>query len=484
MAIWELEKYRKLQGTFPVIFISFKSCKDSSWDKIYDVMIDVIAEEFNRHFEQLKPILASYELKEYTDILDGSASYSRYASSLLFLSRLLQRLHKKNVIVLVDDYDVPIHAGYVHGFYTSVAEFMGSLLVNVFKDNNILKRGILTGVLCVPKAGIFSGLNNLRVFTLLDRKFEDKFGFTEQEVGHLLAKVRLLKKSDVLKQWYSGYKFGSVTIYNPLSLLECINNKGHLEPYWKNTSANALLKKLIEQADSLIKLALGDLLKGSFVVEEIENALIFPGIENNHKALWSLLLFAGYLTFETATLSDGTVRCRLVLPNEEIKLLYSQLIKNIFEQSLGVGNVLRLVDAFERLDGEQLDDMFRKFMLSSMSSFDITDDDPEISCHMFGLGLLVVLGDTYEVHSNKESGYGRYDIFLIPKNKKKRGIVIEFKKVTSSDKTLEVAASRALGQIVHKDYAQVLKDRGIRTIGAFGIACKGKKILVKTAELD
>lgn len=320
--------------------------------------------------------------------------------------------------------------------------------------------------------------------TLLKKKFQDKFGFTSKEVDHLLKEARLEKKSDRIKQWYNGYRSGSKMIYNPWSLLECIDNKGLLDPYWANTSDNALVKKLIAQADTIVKSDLEELLKGSSIVKEIDNALIFPGIENNRKALWSLLLFAGYVTFKTVSRRDGIVRCKLVLPNEEIKLLYSQLIKSIFEQSLGVFTMLHLIDALESLDGERLSEMLQKFVLRSMSFFDITDSEPEVSYHMFVLGLLVGLSDTYEVNSNKESGHGRYDILLIPKNKKKRGIVIEFKKVTTSDKTLEVAANRALGQIIHKEYAQVLKDRGIKSIGAFGIACKGKKVLVKTAELD
>ena len=479
-AIWNLEEYRKLQGTFPVISISFKSCNDSSWEHLYKGMVDVIVEEFDRHFDEVKPVLTPFELKEYTEILDGSARYGQYIGGLLFLSQLLQRVHGKSVIVLIDDYDTPIHAGYVYGYCDKAVEFIHSLLGEVLKDNKYLERGILTGIVRFQH----EGLNNLRVFTLLEDEFQDKFGFTGEEVDFLLAEAGLGKKSNAVKQWYNGYKSGSTMIYNPWSLLECIDKKGRLEPYWANTSDNALVKKLIAQADSIAKSDLEELLEGGSIVKEIDNALIFPGMENNHKALWSLLLFAGYLTFKRVTLKDGIVRCELTLPNEEIKLLYRQLITDIFEGSLGVSTLLYLADALDNLDGERLNEMLQKFVLRSMSTFDVTDKEPEVTYHMFVLGLFVVLSDTYEVHSNRESGYGRYDILLVPKNKKKRGLVIEFKKVTTSDKTLEVAANRALGQIIHKDYAQVLKDQGIKSIGAFGIACKGKKVLVKTAELD
>ncbi len=483
-SIWELEKYRELQGSFPVIFISFKSCKDNSWDIVYKTLVKVISKEFSRHLKEVEPVFTDIERRDYIEILDRSASYTQYTESLLFLSELLQRVHNKNVIVLIDEYDAPIHAAYTHGFYEPMVAFMRSLLTDVFKDNKVLKRGVLTGILRAAKEGIFSGLNNLRVFTLLDKKFQDKFGFTVQEVEYLLKEARLEKKGDAIKQWYNGYRSGSTLIYNPWSLLECIDNKGLLDPYWANTSDNALVKRLIAQADDVVKSDLEELLKGSSIVKEIDGALIFPGIEQNNKALWSLLLFAGYLTFKSSVRKDGIVLYTLILPNEEIKLLYRQLIKSIFEESLGASTMRHLADALDSLDGERLNEMLQKFVLRSMSTFDITDKEPEISYHMFVLGLLVVLSDTYEVNSNKESGYGRYDILLIPKNKKKRGIVIEFKKVTTSDKTLEVAANRALGQIVHKNYAQVLKDRGITSVGAFGIACKGKKVLVKTAVLD
>lgn len=378
-AISEKKSYQKLQGTVPVVFISLKSCKENSWDKVYNSLIKVISKEFARHFDEVESELTQYELRDYIEIIDRSASYSQYTDSLLFLTEVLQRVHKKNVIVLIDEYDAPIHAAYAHGFYDPVVEFMRSLLTEVFKDNKALKRGILTGILRAAKEGIFSGLNNLRVFTLLENEFQDKFGFTAEEVDDLLSKARLIKKSPAVKQWYNGYKSGSVMIYNPWSLLECIDKKGLLKPYWANTSDNALVKKLIAQADNVVKSDLEELLKGGTIVKEIDNGLIFPGIENNHKALWSLLLFAGYLTFESVSYHDGVARCKLTLPNEEIKLLYNQLITSIFESSLGVSTMLHLADALDDLDGERLNEMLQKFVLRSMSTFDITDKEPEVS---------------------------------------------------------------------------------------------------------
>ncbi len=319
---------------------------------------------------------------------------------------------------------------------------------------------------------------------MLDKQFQDKFGFTATEVDHVLTKAHLEGKNKDITSWYNGYRSGETLIYNPWSLLECIGNKGRLGSYWANTSDNALVKKLIAQADNIVKSDLEELLNGNPITKEIDSTLIFPGIEQNHKAVWSLLLFAGYLTFEHVTTKGGVARYSLVLPNEEIKLLYRQLITSIFERSLGIATLKHLADALDNLDEQRLNAMLQTFIMRSMSTFDITSKEPEISYHMFVLGLLVVLSDIYEVHSNKESGYGRYDILLVPKDTKKRGLVLEFKKVDPSDKTLEIAARRALGQIVHKEYAQTLKERGAKRISAFGIACKGKKVHVTSAELS
>lgn len=483
-AIWGETPYRSLQGAYPVIFITFKSCKDRIWSKVYADMTDVITQEFRRHFDHLAPTLQKHELDDYLAIVNRTASQTLYTNSLFFLTTLLHRSYKKRVMVFIDEYDAPIHAAYTHGYYKQMIDFMRSLMTAVLKDNKSLERGVLTGILRSAKEGIFSGLNNLRVCTLLETKFSDKFGFTSHEVDQFLADARLIKKGALIKEWYNGYTSGTLKIYNPWSLLECIDHKGEIEAYWANTSDNELIKKLIAQSDEKVKTDLELLLEGTPIVKEIDKGLTLPGIENNQRALWSLLLFAGYLTFTKVRRHDGKAFYTLALPNEEIKLLYQELITSIFEQSLGLAKIEHLKESLSAPTSEQFSDLLQEFIIKSMSSFDIPESEPERSYHTFVLGLLVLLSDRYELKSNRESGYGRYDIMLIPHEKKQWGIIIEFKKVSpTAGETLSTAARRAIDQIKEKNYAQELRDRGVTKIAAFGIGCKGKKIAAQREQL-
>ena len=248
----------------------------------------------------------------------------------------------------------------------------------------------------------------MRVFTLLDQEFSYKFGFTPSEVDLLLSQTGLEKKSTIIKEWYNGYRCGNETIYNPWSLLECIDHKGITDQYWANTSDNALISRLIAQADETVKGELELLLQGEKLQKDLDTGLIFPGIENNHTALWSLLLFAGYLTFS----QRRGISCTLTIPNKEIELLYKKLIKNVFLESLGASKVKALKQTLLTADAEQFGELLQGFIARSMSAFDLPANEPERSYHLFVLGLLVLLEESYLVKSNRESGYGRYDILL------------------------------------------------------------------------
>ncbi len=474
--IWQKESFRTYQGKYPIIFLTFKNVKLLGWNNAYSRIKLLITEEFDRHSYVLTS-LSAYEAARYKEILHNNADTSQFEESLFFLSRLLRKYHKKKVLVLINEYDAPIHAAYSNGYYKEMINFMRSLLTTVLKDNSYLERAILTGILRAAKEGIFSGLNNLRVFTLMQEKFSDKFGFTTNEVDELLIKAHLSKKSDIIKKWYNGYKCGKTTIYNPWSLLECVDHKGQVEPYWVNTSDNELIKKLIAQANEEVKSELELLLQDIAVVKEIDSGLLFPGIENNEKALWSLLLFAGYVTYTRIQKKGGKTFCSLILPNTEIKLLYRDLISGIFEESLGHSRIAHLKKALLLADNESFQTILQDFVVKSMSSYDIPQSEPEKSYHLFVLGLLVTLQDLYQVTSNHESGYGRYDILLIPHDKKQWGIILEFKKVAANE-TMVQAAKKVLTQIESKEYAQELRARSIEKIAAFGIACQKKKILV------
>lgn len=479
--IWQYKEYHELQGAYPVIFLTFKNCKQGNWEDAYKKFVELITLEFARHSAILMPELSSLELEKYIDISKGTAHSTRYTNSLFFLAMLLKRHYKKRVIVLIDEYDAPIHAAYVNGYYDKMIHFMQSLLTEVLKDNVYLERGILTGILRTAKEGIFSGLNNLRVKTLLDDEFADKFGFTLREVDQLLIDANLTEKSNLIKTWYNGYHCGAITLYNPWSLIECIGNKGRVASYWSNTSDNKLIERLIAKASSPVAAELNMLLDGISIEKEIDYGLVFPGIEKNQKAVWSLLLFTGYLTFTGLQYPPGKTLCSLTIPNEEIKLLYQQLITAIFEQALNHSLMHDLKQSLLEANGELFGKVLQEFIITSMSMFDIPKTEAERSYHLFVLGLLVIMSDTFEVKSNRESGEGRYDILLVPHNKKQWGIILEFKKASSdSDEIMQTTAQKALDQINDKQYAQELKHRGIIKIAAFGIACMGKKIVVKS----
>ncbi len=479
-AIWKKPAIRKLQGTIPVIFLTFKECKDASKATMMNDLKEVLVQEYRRHFNQLKDSLTADELKDYNAIQQRSANSTLYKNSLLFLTKLLKRTHKKNVLVLIDEYDAPIHAAYSNGFYDEVIHFMRALLSGAFKDNKNLYRGILTGVLRTAKEGIFSGLNNLKVRTLLDEKFSETFGFTISEVNQLLHDTQLTKKAAEIKNWYNSYRCGSTILYNPWSLLECIDNDGIVDAYWANTSDNELIKMIIAQADETVKSELEALLTGAALTKEIATDIILPGIENNDQAIWSLLLFTGYLTFNKCKKIGDAYLYQLIVPNKEISKLYRKLITTIMGTSLSKTKLNHLRQAIEQANEEVFSSILQEFVEKTMSYFDIPDSEPERSYHLFVLGLLVFLSDSYTIKSNKESGLGRYDIILIPHDKNSFGLIIEFKKVASGE-TFKQAAQKALDQIKQKNYAQELTELGITKRASFGIACKGKKVVVASA---
>ncbi len=354
---------------------------------------------------------------------------------------------------------------------------MRSLLTAVLKDNTHLARGMLTGVLRLAKESIFSGLNNPVVSTLLDHEFSDKFGFTPREVDHILADAGLESLSGTIKEWYNGYLFGKTTIYNPWSLLECIRKQGQIGPYWANTSDNLLIKKLITCSGKAIKSDLEVLLLDGSVVKEIDGGLIYNHIVTNTKALWSLLLFTGYVTAKHVDLLEGKTLCTLAIPNKEIKLLYNELITTIFEEVLSLEKVHSLKEALLTGNGVLFSEIVQDFIMNNMSFFDMPSDEPERSYHLFILGLLVTFSDSYEVKSNRESGHGRYDIILIPRDPSNWALIIEFKKVSSGE-PMQSASQKALDQINEKGYIHELHERSMKNIVAFGIACQGKTIEV------
>jgi hypothetical protein len=409
--------------------------------------------------------------------LERKADLDVLSNSIFFLSGLLHNRYNKKVIILIDEYDAPITAGYNKGYYDKVVSFMRSLLTDACKDNINLNFALLTGILRVAKESIFSGLNNLAVHTILSESYQDAFGFTEPEVKLLLENQELQCSFESVKEWYNGYLFGNATIYNPWSILQCAANNGKLAPYWVNTSDNALIKTLLIRSGPKTKEELERLLTGNIVEKQLTEATIFPGIERNSQALWSLLAFTGYLSVaETKRVGDVDIYS-LTIPNKEINQLYAGMISETFTEIIDTGKAEDLLRALTTGDCESFAFLLQEFVESSISMFDFTKE-PENSYHLFVLGMLIYLSDRYEVKSNRESGFGRYDIMVIPRDTTKLGIIIEFKKVMPKE-TIEEAAQRAIEQIQQKNYAREMRDRGITKILQLGIACRGKEIFVQ-----
>lgn len=481
--IWKIEKYRVMQGQFPVIFLSLYDIGDDTWGQTLASLCISISIEFERHRYLLEGDTLSPEEKEiYSTYLRRKGDEALYAKSLFFLTNWLYRYHKKRVILLIDEYDAPVHAAYVHGYYDELISFLSKWLSGGLKDSAALEFGVLTGILHIAKESIFSGLNNVKTFSILKDAFQDKFGLTESEVQALVEEYKLAGKLPEIQKWYDGYCFGSCErIYNPWSTLNCIDAKGTIEPYWVNTSDNALITKLIARASASLKKDMEELYQIQTVEQTIEEAIRFDSLEQNAEAIWSLLLFTGYVTLARPFTYGKS--CHLKIPNREVLELYRSMILGWFKKGINKDNYELLLKSLSTGDVGTFSQLFEEFVLSTFSMFDVTGAQPERVYHAFVLGMLVGLQDTYEIKSNRESGYGRYDVVLFPKkiceDAQSFGIIMEFKKSDPAE-NLEGACTAALKQIEDKRYAQELQSRGVRRILCLGIAFEGKKVLIRS----
>lgn len=477
LKIWKNEKYQAMQGQFPVIFITLKDVKQSSWEETFQVLKELVAEEFERHSYLLEgETLTEREKIQYNKILFQECEKTLLEKSLFFLSKCLCRYHKRQVVLLIDEYDTPAHAAFIGKYYDTLIGFLRNWLSAGLKDNMYLEKGVLTGILRIAKESIFSGLhpnnlknwefdkevpqishqdratvfidtmrgpdgkseekptqsktnfssclgvNNISTFTILNETFSDKFGLLESEVEELLDDYGLSEKLDSIRQWYNGYRIGSSTnIYNPWSVLNCIANNGSLAPYWVNTSENALMKQLIAQGKDDLKADVEELMEGRVIEKTIEEGVVFSDLEKKSATVWALLLFSGYLTIDAPAVY-GTP-CLLRIPNLEIEELYKSMILEWFAITIQATKYQELLNSLVNGDVDTFSQIFREFLLSSVSVFDVAEGESEKIYHAFVLGMLIGLKNQYEVKSNRESGYGRYDVILIPKNLQDLGLV-------------------------------------------------------------
>jgi len=480
--IWNYSEYHGLQGQFPVISLTFKDVKVASWESAYAKFTALISEECKRlSYNIAIEKIDIFDLDIFNRLKTKQASGQELVDSLQFLSRLLYEQVGKKVIVLIDEYDAPIINSYLHDYYPEMIDFMRNLLSTALKTNPTLEKAFLTGITRTAKEGIFSGLNNLSVCTVLDIEYSDKFGFTQSEVDQLLVVHDLVDKRDKIKHWYDGYIFGQTNIYNPWSLLHCIKRKGIFETYWANTSDNELVKKIIagskQKVNQEVKNEIEFLLQGHTIAnKKIDVNVTFPDLDNDNQEPWSFLLFTGYLTAVSHTIIDDRYHYTLAIPNKEISYLYQDLVLQALNTVIAFTELKKLFSALITGDIKIVEHYLQEFIVNNCSFYDL----PERSIHMLVLGLLAGLADRYRIQSNRESGHGRYDIMLMPRTSQGPGILIEFKRAKNKEgERLALFAQEALEQIKSLNYeAQMRADGYLGQIICYGVAVSGKHVIV------
>ena len=475
----------KLQGKSPVIFLTFKDVKELTWKSCFYGIRTQISAEYKRHKYILNSdVLDLEEKNKFKNIISEKEDVDLFAGSLLQLSKHLYDYHKQKIVLLIDEYDTPIQAGYIYKYYDKVVAFMRTFLSGALKDNINLDFSVITGILRVAKESIFSGLNNLEVMTLLDKNYSDKFGFTQLEIEDLLktyAKEDFTKIIKEAQDWYNGYNFGENQIYNPWSILNFAKRKS-LAPYWVNTSSNDVIKQLVRSGNQYFRKNLQDLIEGKSIDKHVNDNIVFQDINKKLDTLWSFLLFSGYLTYSNKRIVGEHVFCDIRIPNKEIKYVFKDIIMGWLEEGLNLGDYQLMLQNLVNGNIEEFRLYFTDIVVKSVSYFDKDRNDPEMFYHALVLGMLVSLSQTHMIKSNRESGFGRYDVMVIPRDKNKIGIIIEFKKMTKTvDNNLEHAIENALKQIEDRQYETEMRDLGIENIIKLAIAFEGKEVLVKQA---
>jgi hypothetical protein len=486
LSIWQAgEAYRAHFQRYPVVSLTFKDVKAERWEMAWEAIRRKIGALFDEHRELLTGgHLSAREAKDFQAVLDGSAGRAVYESALLDLCRALHRRHGERVVILIDEYDEPIHTGYVRGYATEVLSFFRAFLGAGLKGNIHLHRAVLSGILRVAKESIFSGLNNLAVYSLLRPEFSSCFGVTEAEVTWLLAEAGCAELRGAVRAYYNGYMFGGTAVYNPWSILSFIASRDKLlRAYWVSTSSNDLIREALSRHALQVEGALEALLEGGSIEQRLDEDVALDDLGRRASALWSLLVMAGYLKAEPAEAPPGEVPpYRLSIPNREVREVYTSTFQDWLSQRLGgVGGVGALTRALLEGDAEGLEELLSSFTMSLLSYHD-TRLRPEQVYHAFVLGLLAALEPDYQVRSNRESGAGRPDVVLIPRRPGKPGVILELKVARRGKVTVKKALEEGLAQIKAKDYAAELRAAGAKPVHAFAVAFDGKKVRVRAAE--
>lgn len=471
--IWKCgAAYKAEQGKYPVVFISFKDVKCSTWPETYDMLAKQIVLEYKRHPE-LMDVKHNADADFYCRIIQSKATENDLMVSLMMLTKMLHDYHGIEPIVIIDEYDTPIQQGHSSGFYDEAILFIRNLFSGAFKDNSHLKWGFLTGILRVGKESIFSGLNNLKIYSILDNKFSEYFGFTPAEVREMAEYYAVPEKYEEICEWYDGYRFGKAEIFNPWSVINYFSNDCLPRAFWLSTGSNDIIGEMLTVADNDVYEHLHELMLGKSFLSSIDTSVIYPQIRQNPSSIYSFLLVAGYLKAEEIGISpSGDLMCNVSLPNKEVALVYNKEILAKLDQIVPQSLAVSIQEAVYTHNSAKLKFLLEKLLRESVSFYDTAK---ETFYHGLILGLCATFGGDYYVTSNRESGDGRYDIQIMPKNTEQTGFLFELKATKScSEQELHELAETALQQINENRYEMEMRNRGITWIVKYGVAFSGK----------
>lgn len=474
--IWQCgDYYTKHQGQYPVIFLTFKDVKSMTWEETFQKIRRLISLEFIRHNElETSSVLTAYEKEQYHLLAKDSGDEVDCQMGLQLLSLLLHKHYGRECIIIIDEYDTPIQQGHTCNFYPEIVNFMRNFFSGGLKDNPHLAFGFLTGILRVAKESIFSGMNNLKTYSILDDGYSSYFGFTEKEVKDMLRYYGKDDKYNELSEWYDGYRFGNTEIFNPWSVINYISDNCFPKAFWQSTGSNEIIGEIIQAATPEITKDLYKLLCGEKIAAYIDTGVIYPEVQNNPYSIYSFLLVAGYLKVANIyPQSDGNFMCDVAIPNKEITFVYEKEVLNRTNQN---SLAISISQAIFSKDTQKLQALLEDFMVKSISSIDGANEG---FYHGMMLGLCAILGNRYKIRSNRESGLGRFDIQLMPLTKGMPGFIFEFKHTKDEHTDLSALADSALQQIEAKKYDTELRDNGVNSIISIGIAFRGKSAVVR-----
>ena len=479
------EQYMAHQGQYPVIFLTFKELQSGSPQKMNKALKSLMADIYHLHYFLLdSPHLTKIQKENFYVVLRQKVDEANLEKALFKLTEYLYTHYQKEVIVLIDEYDAPIQASYFNNYYQQAIKMMRDLLGSCLKTNPYLERALLTGITRVSKESLFSGLNNLAVYSLLDDEYSEYFGFTEAEVNMLAEKMNYQGKLIEMRDWYNGYEIGGVTLYNPWSIINCLSRKGRIKNYWLNTSGNELIKKLLIRSSLRFKQDFERLLKRETIHKLIREDMVYGSLDTDESLIWSLFFVAGYLKIVAKLESNekyhGGVYCALSIPNKEIHEYYCLLIQEWLAGTKGVGWCVEFLEELLAGNVKEFEVGLKEVLENIVSSHDAAS---ETFYHGLVLGFIATLKN-YEIKSNRESGKGRYDIAVIPRDPQVLGLLLELKSVeqTTTDATLFKQAQKALQQIDDKNYVAEFRQRGIHKVLKIALVFKGKDFQLKYVE--